>query len=32
MLCEQHNIKLFYITKKNYSLKEILDYINETGS
>lgn len=32
MLCEQHNIKLFYITKKNYSLKEILDYINETSS
>ena len=30
-LCEEHNIKMFYITKRNYSLDEILNYINETS-
>lgn len=29
-LCEEHGIKMFYITKKKYSLDEILKYINET--
>ena len=27
-LCEEHGIKLFYITKKNYNLTEVLNYIN----
>ena len=26
-LCEEHGIKLFYITKKNYNLNEVLKYI-----
>ncbi len=30
-LCEEHGIKMFYITKKNYSLDEVLNYINETS-
>lgn len=29
-LCEEHGIRMFYITKKNYSLDEIIKYINET--
>ena len=32
MLCEKHGIKMFYITKKNYSLDEVLKYINETSN
>ena len=28
-LCEKHGIKLFYITKRNYGIKEILSYINK---
>ena len=32
MLCEKHGIKMFYITKKNYSLNEVLKYINETSN
>jgi hypothetical protein len=32
MLCEEHGIKMFYITKKNYSLGEVLKYINETSN
>ena len=31
-LCEEHGIKMFYITKKNYSLNEVLEYINETSN
>ena len=27
-LCEEHNIKVFYITKKDYNIKEIVDYVN----
>ena len=27
-LCEEHNVKLFYITKRNYNLNEIINYIN----
>ena len=27
-LCEEHDIKLFYITKRNYNLDEIVKYIN----
>ena len=30
-LCEEHGIKMFYITKKNYTLDEIYKYINETA-
>lgn len=30
-LCEEHGIRMFYITKKNYSLNEILKYIDETS-
>lgn len=30
-LCKKHGIKIFYITKKNYSLDEVLKYINETS-
>ena len=26
-LCLEHNIKLFYITKKNYNINEVLEYI-----
>ena len=32
MLCEEHGIKMFYITKKNYSLDEVLNYINEASN
>lgn len=32
MLCEKHGVRLFYITKKNYSLNEVLKYINETNN
>ena len=32
MLCEEHGIKMFYITKRNNSLDEVLDYINETSN
>ena len=28
-LCEEHGIKLFYITKKNYSINEILEYLGK---
>ena len=28
-LCEEHGIKLFYITKKNYNLNEVLKYIKK---
>ena len=31
-LCEKHGIKLFYITKRNYGIKEILSYINKDDS
>ena len=31
-LCEEHGIKMFYITKKNYSLNEVLEYINEASN
>ena len=31
-LCENHGIKLFYITKKNNTLNEVLNYINETNN
>lgn len=27
-LCEEHGIKLFYITKKEYNIKEIVNYVN----
>lgn len=27
-LCEEHGIKMFYITKKNYNINEIKDYIS----
>jgi len=29
-LCEENGIKLFYITKRNYNINEIIDYINGT--
>ncbi len=32
LLCEEHGIKMFYITKKHYSLDEVLEYINETSN
>lgn len=28
-LCEEHGIKLFYITKRNYNINEILEYIQK---
>lgn len=28
-LCEKHNIKMFYITKRKYNLDEIIEYIEE---
>jgi len=28
-LCEEHGIKMFYITKKNYNIDEIIDYLNQ---
>ena len=31
-LCDEHGIKMFYITKKNYSLDEMLEYINEANN
>ena len=27
-LCEEHGIKVFYITKKNYNINEIIKYLN----
>ena len=30
-LCEEHNIKLFYITKHNYNLNEVVEYL-ENGT
>lgn len=32
ILCEEHGIKIFYITKKNYSLNDFLKYINEASN
>lgn len=29
-LCEEHGIKIFYVTKKNNGLNDVLEYINET--
>ena len=29
ILCEKHGIKLFYITKRNYNLNEVLDYLKK---
>ena len=29
-LCEEHGIKIFYITKRNDGLKNVLDYLDET--
>lgn len=31
-LCNEHGIKIFYVTKKNYNLNEIIKYINETAN
>lgn len=31
-LCNEHNIKLFYITKRNNNIDEIKEYINEARS
>lgn len=28
-LCELHGIKIFYITKKNFNINEIIEYIND---
>lgn len=28
ILCRKNGVKLFYITKRNYNLEEILNYIN----
>ena len=29
-LCEEHGIKVFYVTKRNDGLKDVLNYLNET--
>ena len=29
-LCEEHGIKVFYVTKKNNGLKDVLNFLNET--
>lgn len=31
-LCEKHGIKMFYITKKNYNINEILNFINGSNN
>ena len=31
-LCDKHGIKIFYITRKNNTLNEVLKYINETSN
>lgn len=31
MLCDEHGVKLFYVTKSNYSIDEILRYVNGYG-
>ena len=30
-LCEEHGIKIFYVTKRNDGLKNVLDYLDETA-
>ena len=30
LLCEEHGVKMFYVTKRNNGLETILDYLNET--
>lgn len=30
-LCDEHGVRLFYITKSNYSIDEILQYVNGYG-
>lgn len=30
-LCDEHGVKLFYVTKSNYSIDEILQYVNGYG-
>lgn len=29
ILCKQHNVKLFYITKRNYNIDEIIKYLQQ---